>query len=436
METVIEVNKLSKKYRLGSVGTGSFTDDIKRYWARIIGKEDPTISITQRNVLNDKNKLTNHDYVWVLRDVNFEVKKGEVLGIIGKNGAGKSTLLKILSKVTSPTIGEVKVKGRIASLLEVGTGFNSELTGRENIFLNGSILGMSKNEIKAKFDEIIDFSGVERYIDTPVKRYSSGMYVRLAFAVAAYLEPDILILDEVLAVGDAEFQKKCLGKMKDVSEKDGRTVLFVSHNLTVISNLCNRVFLFEKGSIMADGDSLKVISKYSELFEKAAGCKKWDDILQAPGSENVKLKSVRIISNGQITSEIDIQDDFIIEFEYWNAKKDISLTSYFHIADAYGTVVMSSGNLDSVNKGKDFWFNKMHSVGVYKAKCVVPGKMLNTGKYTLNISVQSDIIYHEVFALDLLSFTVVDKKEYCKEYHGIWPGFFRPKLEWGTEKID
>jgi len=238
VSTVIKVENLSKQYRLGAVGTGSFAHDLNRTWQRLRGKEDPYLMIGEEN---DRTQKGSSDYVWALKDINFSVQHGEVLGIIGRNGAGKSTLLKILSRTTSPTTGSVKIKGRVASLLEVGTGFHPELSGRENIFLNGAILGMSKQEIKSKFDEIVDFSGVERYIDTPVKRYSSGMYVRLAFGVAAHLEPEILIVDEVLAVGDAEFQKKALGKMKDVSNRQGRTVLFVSHNIPAIKSLCTRV---------------------------------------------------------------------------------------------------------------------------------------------------------------------------------------------------
>src|ERR1700741_2136106 len=248
-DTVIKVENVSKQYRLGMVGRGTIANDLTKWWAKVRGKEDPFLAIGEAN---DRTQKGNSDYVWALKDINFEVKRGEVLGIIGKNGAGKSTLLKILSQVTMPTTGEIKVKGRIASLLEVGTGFNPDLTGRDNIFLNGAILGMTKQEIKNKFDEIIDFSGVERYIDTPVKRYSSGMYVRLAFAVAAHLEPEILIVDEVLAVGDAEFQKKCLGKMKDVSGQ-GRTVLFVSHNMSAIRQLCTRALLLEDGHVIQDG---------------------------------------------------------------------------------------------------------------------------------------------------------------------------------------
>lgn len=259
MSTVIKVENLSKQYRLGEVGTGTLSHDLKRWWHKVQGKEDPFLKIGEAN---DRTAKGSSDYVWALRDIDFEVKQGEVLGIIGRNGAGKSTLLKILSKTTKPTTGSIKINGRIASLLEVGTGFHPELTGRENIFLNGAILGMTKREIKSKFDEIVDFAGVERYIDTPVKRYSSGMYVRLAFAVAAHLEPEILIVDEVLAVGDAEFQKKCLGKMKDVSVNQGRTVLFVSHNMAAMQNLCNTGLLLQNGHKVAFAVINKVIHEY------------------------------------------------------------------------------------------------------------------------------------------------------------------------------
>jgi len=258
-KTVIKVENISKQYRLGNVGTGSLAHDLNRTWYRIRGMENPYLKIGDTN---DRTVKGRSEYVWALKDINFEVKQGEVLGIIGRNGAGKSTLLKILSRTTTPTTGSVKIKGRVASLLEVGTGFHPELSGRENIFLNGAILGMTKQEIKRKFDEIVDFAGVERYIDTPVKRYSSGMYVRLAFGVAAHLEPEILIVDEVLAVGDAEFQKKALGKMRDVSDKEGRTVLFVSHNMAAVSSLCNLGILLENGMIKSSGKIDEVLANY------------------------------------------------------------------------------------------------------------------------------------------------------------------------------
>lgn len=261
MNTVIEVSNLSKVYRLGQINSETLSQDISRRWALIRGKEDPYLKIGETN---DRTTKGESDFVWSLKDINFTVEAGEAIGIIGRNGAGKSTLLKILSQITAPTTGSVKVKGRIASLLEVGTGFHPELTGRENIFLNGAILGMRKKEITRKFDEIVDFSGVERYIDTPVKRYSSGMYVRLAFAVAAHLESEILIIDEVLAVGDAEFQKKCLGKMGEVSKTGGRTVLFVSHNLASIKALCSQGIYLKNGMIKSVGNLSEVLSNYKQ----------------------------------------------------------------------------------------------------------------------------------------------------------------------------
>lgn len=259
MAKAIQVQNLSKQYRLGQIGTGSLAHDMNRWWHYVRGKEDPYLKIGEAN---DRSTKGVSEYVWSLRDINFDIEQGDSVGIIGRNGAGKSTLLKILSRVTAPTTGSLKVKGRIASLLEVGTGFHPDLSGRDNIYLNGAILGMRKHEIKRKFDEIVDFAGVERYIDTPVKRYSSGMYVRLAFAVAAYLESEILIVDEVLAVGDAEFQKKCLGKMGEVSKGEGRTILFVSHNMGAINQLCNKGILLSKGSLEFSGNSSQVVGRY------------------------------------------------------------------------------------------------------------------------------------------------------------------------------
>ncbi|WP_281847508.1 ABC transporter ATP-binding protein [Olleya namhaensis] len=259
-DIILKAQNISKQYRLGLVGTGTISHDLNRWWNRIRGKEDPYLKVGESN---DRSTKGSSEYVWALKDINFEVKRGEVLGIIGKNGAGKSTLLKILSKVTGPTTGEIKTRGRIASLLEVGTGFHGEMTGRENIFLNGAILGMTKKEITAKIDDIIDFSGCQRYIDTPVKRYSSGMTVRLAFAVAAFLEPEILVIDEVLAVGDAEFQKKAIGKMQDISRGEGRTVLFVSHNMAAVKSLCTRGIVLEHGKIKFSGNIDDCLSVYS-----------------------------------------------------------------------------------------------------------------------------------------------------------------------------
>jgi lipopolysaccharide transport system ATP-binding protein len=258
-DIILKVENVGKQYRLGLVGTGTISHDLNRWWKKTLGKDDPYLKVGESNNRNEKG---NSDYVWAIKDISFDVKKGEVLGIIGKNGAGKSTLLKILSRVTGPSIGEIKTRGRIASLLEVGTGFHPEMTGRENIYLNGAILGMTKAEINSKIDEIIDFSGCLRYVDTPVKRYSSGMKVRLAFAVAAHLEPDILVVDEVLAVGDAEFQKKAIGKMQDISNSDGRTVLFVSHNMAAVKSLCTRCVVLEHGENVFEGETEEAVEFY------------------------------------------------------------------------------------------------------------------------------------------------------------------------------
>lgn len=310
--TVIKVENISKQYRLGLIGTGTIASDLNRWWLTMRGKEDPFLKIGESN---DRTKKGESDFVWSLKDINFEVKRGEVLGIIGKNGAGKSTLLKILSQVTSPTTGQVKVKGRIASLLEVGTGFHPELTGKENIFLNGAILGMTKAEIRSKFDEIVDFSGVERYINTPVKRYSSGMYVRLAFAVAAHLEPEILIVDEVLAVGDAEFQKKCLGKMKDVSQ-EGRTVLFVSHNMPSIKALCTQGIILKNGIIDFQGDIQPTIDKYFESSVKMEELGVIPDNFERYNTGEAKITKAAILNNkNEVTDEVFFKAPIKMRFE-------------------------------------------------------------------------------------------------------------------------
>lgn len=306
-DTIIKVENIAKQYRLGQVGRKSLNQDVNRWWHIVRGKEDPYLKIGQEN---DRTTKGTSEYVWALQNISFDVKQGEVLGIIGRNGAGKSTLLKILSKVTAPTIGSIKIKGRIASLLEVGTGFHPDLSGRDNIYLNGAILGMTKKEITRKFDEIVDFAGVERYIDTPVKRYSSGMYVRLAFAIAAHLEPEILIVDEVLAVGDAEFQKKCLGKMKDVSEKDGRTVLFVSHNMQAIQNLCNRCVIMNNGKKVKDAATHEAIGFYlGETLTQNSNKWNYTKPKQKPYFTNVSLLLDGCQPALELTVNVTIKND-------------------------------------------------------------------------------------------------------------------------------
>lgn len=309
MAIILKCENISKQYRLGNVGTGTLSHDINRWWHKIRGKEDPYLKI---GAVNDRSANATQDYVWAIKDINFDVKKGEVLGIIGKNGAGKSTLLKILSRVTSPTTGSVKTKGRIASLLEVGTGFHPELTGKENIYLNGAILGMNKPEIDLKIDEIIEFSGCKMYIDTPVKRYSSGMHVRLAFAVAAFLEPDILVVDEVLAVGDADFQKKAVGKMQDISRTDGRTVVFVSHNMAAIKNLCSRCLVLKNGLISYNGNPEDAINYYlsSDETETTMSLLERNDRI---GNGNLLMKLIQFRnSSNELVNSIISGDELTI----------------------------------------------------------------------------------------------------------------------------
>ena len=315
--TVIEFNNVGKQYILGSIGTGTLSQDINRWWANIRGKEDPYLKIGETN---DRTQKGDSRFVWALRDINFQVEQGDVVGIVGKNGAGKSTLLKILSRVTSPTTGDIKIKGRIASLLEVGTGFHPEMTGRENIFMNGSIMGMTKAEIKSKFDEIVDFAGVAKYVDTPVKRYSSGMMVRLGFAIAAHLEPEILVVDEVLAVGDAEFQKKAIGKMKDVSTQGGRTVLFVSHNMDSMLNLCNKGTLLENGKVIYENDIRSTVAEYlssgkSEVhyIQNHPNSNVFIKEVSFEGSENQQKGSFSFSDNVKFKIKFGKQEGFLFE---------------------------------------------------------------------------------------------------------------------------
>lgn len=335
-DIILKAENISKQYRLGLVGTGTLSHDLNRWWHRVRGKDDPFLKIGS---LNDRSTKADSDYVWALRDINFEVKRGEVLGIIGKNGAGKSTLLKILSRVTSPSTGEIKTKGRIASLLEVGTGFHPELTGLENIYLNGAILGMTKAEIKAKEFEIIEFSGCQRYIDTPVKRYSSGMRVRLAFAVAAHLEPDILVIDEVLAVGDAEFQKKAIGKMQSISQGEGRTVLFVSHNMGAVKSLCTRTVVLENGRTVFEGDTELAIDFYTSRSIKN------DDVPEHYNLKNIVSNLKFQIQKGKKT--ILLGDHFIFQLSFDILEDITDLSISFNFLNHHNELICHVTNEDS-----------------------------------------------------------------------------------------
>ncbi|BAO55729.1 ABC transporter ATP-binding protein [Nonlabens marinus] len=366
---ILKAENISKQYRLGLIGTGTISHDLNRWWSKIRGKEDPYLKV---GAVNDRSSKATEDYVWALKDINFEVKRGEVLGIIGKNGAGKSTLLKILSRVTSPTTGSIKTKGRIASLLEVGTGFHPELTGRENIYLNGAILGMSKSEIHSKIDEIVEFSGCEMYIDTPTKRYSSGMTVRLAFAVAAFLEPDILVVDEVLAVGDAEFQKKAIGKMQDISQGEGRTVLFVSHNMAVVQKLCGRVILLENGAIKEVGDCVEVVASYLKKASLLSNI--FSDTTEE--DEVNKIRKIEVItSNKSFFQDQLSQLTIIFELKIVNRINDAALS--FQIVDTLETPLV---HLLILSKDQDFG----KTTGTVMLKAIIPELALYPGIYTIN----------------------------------------------------
>ncbi|MFN5169116.1 MAG: ABC transporter ATP-binding protein [Cyclobacteriaceae bacterium] len=420
---VIHIDSVSKQYRLGKIGTGTLSHDLNRWWYQVRGKEDPYLKIGKAN---DRSQRASSEYVWALQNVSFEVQHGEVLGIIGRNGAGKSTLLKILSRTTLPTRGAVKAKGRIASLLEVGTGFHPELTGKENIFLNGAILGMRKAEIRKQFDAIVDFSGVEAYIDTPVKRYSSGMYVRLAFAVAAHLDPDILIVDEVLAVGDAEFQKKCLGKMKDVSTGDGKTVLFVSHNMTAINSLCTRALYLHNGQVASTGNPEEVITEYLSTGSEIATYRKWT--ANWPGDDAARLLEVKLTdSDGQPLDVVDFYRAAAIEFQYEVLRPGFCPVPNLHLYNDKGDLVFISGADQEERFGEP---------GRFRTVMNLPPQLLNTGRYLAGVAVSTTVPEKvHFFERDVIVFDVIeDMNQRTHGYRGTIPGVVRPRLHWSTER--
>ncbi len=431
-ETVISVRNLYKEYKLGVIGHGTLHKDLQSWWARVSGKEDPNSLISSHH-----NKETEERSFLALKEISFKVNKGEILGIIGKNGAGKSTLLKIISRITTPTKGEIKIKGRVGSLLEVGTGFHPELTGRENIFLNGAILGMNKKEIKSKIDGIIDFAGIERHIDTPVKRYSSGMYVRLAFSVAAHLDPEILIVDEVLAVGDADFQKKCVGKMKDISEGQGRTVLFVSHNMAAIRKLCSRTILLEKGSLKKNGNTNEIVNEYlrSGLLS-GNGVIRWNNDEDSPGNDIVKLKEIKITQGrGKITDRVDISEDVKIHLVYNLLKDKENIFTAIRLKSQNGNIVFSSGDMPGATSSNSSWYGKKRMKGIYQTICTIPGDFLNDTSYYISIHINKDVKKEYIYLEDCLNFRVIDTGRMRKVFTGGWIGEVRPLLKWETGKI-
>ncbi len=408
MTPVIQIENVSKLYKLGFYGADTFRDEVLNFFARLRGKPPVNSVVGATNNLADSDADTN--LVWALKDINLTVNQGDIVGIIGKNGAGKSTLLKILSKITTPTTGSVKIRGRIASLLEVGTGMHQELTGRENIFLNGAILGMTKHEIRSKLDDIIDFAGIARYIDTPIKRYSSGMRVRLGFAIAAHLEPEILIVDEVLAVGDAEFQKRAIGKMQDISKGEGRTVLFVSHNMTSIKNLCKTGVLMKNGQIQNVGDVNEIVATYQAQNAQSEEIRKTWSLENAPGENGIKVKYAGIEFEGD---QLTVKMPFDIVTEFWCENEGSPINVSMHLYDSVGNCVF---NISTENKPL--------SKGLHKAVFHVPGNLMNDGVYTIgNMFVSQSTC--QFFHKEACGFEIAEDRK-KSGWHGKWTGAVRP----------
>jgi lipopolysaccharide transport system ATP-binding protein len=435
-ELAIKVDSISKIYRIGlkesihdSVAAEIFNflkSPLKNYQKyRSLYRFDDVDSRMERDSGNNPS-----DIIWALRDISFEVKQGEVLGIVGRNGAGKSTLLKILCRITDPTDGFAEIRGRVSSLLEVGTGFHPELTGRENIYLNGTILGMSKNEVESKFDEIVNFSGIEKFLDTPVKRYSSGMKVRLAFSVAAHLEPEILIIDEVLAVGDAAFQQKCLNKMEDAGQT-GRTVLFVSHNMPAVTRLCSRAILLEEGRITKDGPADEVVSSYLTSNLGTTAAREWSDLDSAPGSSIVRLRAVRLRNeSGNISETYDIRQSVNVEIEYQVLQAGHILLPHFGLINELGQCAFISVDLDPS------WRRRPRPTGNYISKAIIPGNFLSEGMMYINcfcLTLNPDNL--QFSERHVVAFHVVDSSDGDSargDYAKHIPGVVRPILDWTT----
>jgi lipopolysaccharide transport system ATP-binding protein len=432
MPPAIRVENLSKRYRISHEGGGDAHGKYKTLRDTIADLAAAPFRRLKNRGESAASAATQEDF-FALKDVSFDVQPGEVVGIIGRNGAGKSTLLKILSRITKPTSGKVTLNGRVGSLLEVGTGFHPELTGRENIFLNGSILGMKRGEIQRQFDAIVDFSGVEKFLDTPVKRYSSGMYVRLAFAVAAHLEPEILIIDEVLAVGDAQFQQKCLNKLQSVS-REGRTVLFVSHNMAAVLRLCDRAVLLDQGLIALSGDSATVAHKYmlpnSGCFAERTWTKQ-----ASPGDKVAKLASVRILNaSGDISPEIAVSQPVYIEVDYWNLIGERGTTVSVHLLNEEGLTVFATNDFNNRK-----WWTSPRKVGRVRATCKIPENFLAEGRFSVLASVCSynPSIVHAIEP-DAVSFQIIDRSDgngVRGEYTGNWPGIVRPMLDWEVKCV-
>lgn len=410
-EIIIKAEDISKSYRLGKIGTGSLKKDMMRFWQHNIRKKENSFFGKK-----EEYDRSDGDDFWALKNINFEINEGEVWGIIGRNGAGKSTLLKILSRITRPTHGTIEGYGKISSLLEVGTGFHPELTGRENVFLSGHFLGMNKMEIKKNFDDIVEFSGVEKFLDTPVKRYSSGMYVRLAFAVAAHLNPDILIVDEVLAVGDAEFQKKCLGKMKDVVNSKGRTIIFVSHNMQAVNSLCSKAIWLDNGQVKSKGNTHEIINQYLSSYQRRLWKQEWAGN-DGPGNEYLTMRSVELIPDlPDPHVPLNITHPMKVKFAFMNHKKDIDLVTGLHLFTLSGECVFDVSTQPSV-----------FQEGLLEGECNIPGNFLNDGSYYFSIIFVKNTSEQVFYFEECLHFDVEDFRENTNWY-GKWQGYVRPQF--------
>ena len=426
-DIAIRIEHLSKQYRIGGRQEAyrtmrdaimdAVTAPFRKTWKLLRGEGYGAAGLEES--------------IWALKDVSQEIKKGEVVGVIGANGAGKTTLLKILSRITEPTEGRAEIRGRVGSLLEVGTGFHAELTGRENIYLNGAILGMKKAEINKKFDDMVAFSELAKFIETPVKYYSSGMYVRLAFAVAAHLEPEILLVDEVLAVGDAAFRKKCMGKMGDVAG-EGRTVMFVSHNMGAVQSLCHRVIWLDNGGIREVGEPGRVVADYLRTASTSSTDQAWDDIAAAPGNAEVRLRSASVRpTDGTAPEDITIRTPIALSFEFWNLKPGAVINLSLFLYNEQGVMVFNSAPLT-----EKVWSGRPHPVGLFRSECHVPGDLLNDGIYRVVVLVVRD---HKdlVFRFeDIVTFEARDAPERRGDWYGKWHGAVRPELKWTTELVE
>jgi lipopolysaccharide transport system ATP-binding protein len=427
--TAVRIEGLGKRYRVGEyAGYKALRDSIAA------GMSAPLRAVRSLGRRNG-NGRAGPDHIWALRDVSLEVAPGEVVGVIGRNGAGKSTLLKVISRVTEPTEGEVELWGRVGSLLEVGTGFHPELTGRENVYLSGAILGMKRAEIKRKFDEIVEFSGIQQFMDTPVKRYSSGMYLRLAFAVSAHLETEILLVDEILAVGDAEFQKRCLGKIGHAAH-EGRTVFYVSHNMTAINQLCPRSVLLSEGRVVRDGPTAGVVHEYLRMGSRQQGERVWENEDEAPGNHRIRLRSVRVVSEGEPRATVNIDQDVSVEVEFWNREEGLrNLCTVVALQDGIGNLILYTLNTPKANAAEEEWFARSHPVGLYRTVCTLPPNFLNEGRHYVSVAIITtgpEVV--EARAGEVVTFDVFDTgvmREPGTAQN--WPGVIRTRLPWRTE---